>query len=223
MKIRKRALSTVLLLFLCLGLIFLLWVEGSYGRYTISGRYSASPDRILRQLMLEEAEELCRPEEDIILYAAGEHLLLLHTDIPFYSLCKFENDTAFLTTSLAFSPYKFDKDIWLPVYACTRSPDAAYAETELFISSAALSDDPEKPMQGEYLFPRVACEKGVACFPMSWNSRFAGEDTLINSFQNCVINGSSINGIYYRALLRFYDAEGELLSETVFELGKKES
>ena len=223
MKRKKRAASTALLLFLCFALIFLLWVDGGFGRYSVSGRYSLPPERLLRQLMLPDAEEICRPEEGIVLYDTGRHLLLMHTDIPFYSLCEFENGAAFLTSPLSFGPNAFKNDIWLPIYAYTRSPDAAFAEMELFISSTTLSSDPEKPMQGDYLFPSVPCENGVAYFPMSWNEGFVGEESLITSFSNCVMNGSSINGVYYRAALRFYDAEGELISDSMFELGKKES
>ncbi len=221
MKRRKRVMGTAVCLFLCLVLVFLLWVDSGFGQYTLFGSHSYHPERVVRQLMLEKAEEIYRTE-DVRLYDAGKHLLMLESGWPVHALCKFENDAAFLSHYF-LGPYVFDKEIWLPIYAYTRSPDAAYADMALFISSTALSSDPEKPLQGEYILPSTPCENGIVYFPMSWHSRFVGEDTLINSFRNCVMNGSIVNGIYYRAVLRFYDADGCLISESVFEMGEKES
>lgn len=222
MKTKKRAIATAVCLLASLLLLFLIWVDNSFGRHNMFGASAIPAERMLRQLMLEDAEEIFRGEDDIRIYDGGKYMLMLQNGRQNFSLCEAENDAAFFCTT-ALSQRAYNEYIDLPICAYTRDPKAASAEMELFISSDVLSADGVDPRQERYSFPAVPCEDGTAFFRLEREARDSGEAWLISDFKNCLFYGSIANGIYYRAELRFYDTDGALISESIFEMGKKES
>ena len=222
MKKRKRAITAAVCLFLCLATFFLIWVNHNYGRYNILGRPTLPPQRVIRQLMLPEAEELFRTEEGSIIYDAGEYLLSLEKDRQNYSLCRYENGAAVLSP-MELSIGHMKNDIYLPFYAYTRSPEAKSAELEIYVSRTISPYGSGEPQELHCVLPSESCAEGLAAFSLRMESADSHTVSLAEDFGYCLDRGSIVNAVYYKMNLRFYDAEGTLISESVFEMGEKES
>ena len=225
MKKRKRAITAAVCLFLCLATFFLIWVNHDYGRYNILGRPTLPPQRVIRQLMLPEAEEVYRSERDSIIYDAGEYLLALENGMQNYSLCRFENGAAVLSPmELGIGYINFtNNDMYLPFYAYTRSPEAVSAELEIYVSRTKSSYSSGEHHELHCILPSESCTDGLASFTLRMESADSHTSSLIYDFWHCLDWGSIVNAVYYKMDLRFFDAKGELISESGIEMGEKES
>jgi len=221
-KKRKRTITAAVCLFLCLVTLFLIWVNNDYGRYNIWGRPTMPPQRVIRQLMLPEAEEVYRSESDTIIYDAGEYLLALEKGMQSYSLCRFENGAAVLSPMELGIGHIYN-DVYLPFYAYSRSPEAAAAELEIYVSRTKSSYGSGEHHELHCVLPAESCADGLATFTLSMESADSLTVSLAEDFWRCLDWGSIINAVYYKIDLRFFDTKGELLSESVFEMGEKES
>lgn len=222
MKKRKRAITAAVCLFLCLATLFLIWVNHDYGRYNLLGRSTLPPQRVIRQLMLPEAEEIYRSERDSIIYDAGEYLLALENGNQNYSLCRFENGAAVLSP-MELGIGHIYRDIYLPFYAYTRSPEATAAELEIYVSRAISPYGSGEHHELHCILPSESCTDGLATFTLLMESADSHTVSLAEDFWHCLDWGSIVNAVYYKMNLRFFDATGALISESIFEMGEKES
>ena len=223
MKIRKRGIRTAVCLALSALLLFLIWVNNGYGRYTLLDRYSVPAQRILRQLILEDAEEVYRTE-DARLYDAGKYMLMLVNEWQTYSLCEFENDAAVLPgkRGIGFTGSAVT-DIELPFYALRRHSGAESAELEIYVSRTQSPYDSGEHHELHFTLPSESCADGLSVFTLRIDNPDSHTVSLADDFRLCLDRGSIVNAVYYKMNLRFYDTDGALISESVFEMGEKES
>ena len=224
MKKRKRAISAAVCIFLCLAIFFLIWVNNDYGRHNLLGRSSLPPQRTIRQLMLPEAEKVYRSEDDIIIYDAGKYMLMLEMGWQNYSLCPFENGAAVLPSlsGIVYEGSAFT-EIELPFYALHHHSGAERAELEIYASRTLSPYGSGEHHELHCVLPSESCAENLASFTLRIDCADSHTASLANDLWLCLKNGSVVNAVYDKMNLRFYDAEGKLLSESVFEMGEKES
>ena len=222
MKIRKRGIRTALCLALSALLLLLLWVNSGYGTYShlpISMRL----DRLQRQLMLEKLETVHRGEDGSYVCDGGEYMLLTDKGRS-YSLCKLENGAAVLpgNRGMGFTGSAVT-DIGLPFYALHRHSGAGSAELEIYVSRTVSPYGSGEHRELHFTLPSESCADGLATFTLRIENPDSHTVSLAEDFRLCLDRGSVINAVYYKMVLRFYDTNGALISESVFEMGEKES
>ncbi len=222
MKKKKRAITSAVYIALCLVLVFLMWVDSGFGQYTLFGSRLLHPERVIRQLMLEKAEEVYRSEGDAIIYDAGEYLLALEKGMQNYSLCSFENGAAVLSP-MDFGIGYIHNDIYLPFYAYSRSPEAISAELDIYVSRTLSPYDSGEQHELHRTLHSESCSEGLATFTLRMENADSHTISLAEDLRLCLDRGSIVNAIYYKLNLRFFDGEGKLITESVFEMGQKES
>ncbi|MBQ8263990.1 MAG: hypothetical protein IJY96_04340 [Oscillospiraceae bacterium] len=222
MKIRKRGIRTALCLALSALLLFLIWVNNGYGTYSYLPM-SMRLDRLQRQLMLEKLETVHRGEDGSYVCDGGEYMLV--TDMGrSYSLCKLENDAAVLPgkRGIGFRGSAVT-EIELPFYSLHRHSGAESAELEIYVSRTLSPYGSGEHRELHFTLPSENCTDGIATFTLRIESPDSHTVSLADDFRLCLDWGSIVNAVYYKINLRFYDTNGELISESVFEMGEKES
>lgn len=223
MKIRKRSLRAAVCLILSAVLLFLIWVNNGYGCYPLLGHSSVPAQRVLRQLMLEDAEEVYRTE-DARIYDAGIYMLMLVNERQTYSLCEFENDAAVLPgkRGIGFTGSAVT-DIELPFYSLHRHSGAESVELEIYVSRTLSPYDSGEHHELHFTLPSENCTDGLSIFNLRIENPDSHTVSLADDFWLCLDRCSITNAVYYRMNLRFYDTEGNLISESVFEMGEQKS
>ena len=224
MKKRKRAITAALCLFLCLLIFFLIWVENAYGRHNIWGRSTFPPQRLIRQLMLPDSEEVYRSKDGLSIYNSEKYMLMFVKETQNYSLCKFENGAAILPGTCGIGVAGGDfAEILIPFYALHRHNEAARAELEIHVSRTSSPYGSGDGHELHCLLPSESCTDTLALFTLRTDNSNSHIASLAEDFWLCLNNGSIINAVYYKMNIRFYDADGALISDSVFEMGEKES
>ena len=223
MKKKKRLVTGAVCLVLSALLLFLLWVNSGYGSYSYLPM-SMRLDRLQRQLMLEELEIVHRSEDGIYVCDAGEYMLMLQNGNQDYSLCKFENGASVLPSKrgIGFAGSGFT-EIELPFYALHRHSGAESAELEIYVSRTASLYGSGEHHELHCVLPSESCGENLAAFKLRIENPDSHTVSLADDLWLCLDRGSIINAVYYRINLRFYNAHGTLISESLFEMGEKES
>lgn len=220
---KKRAITTALCLLAALLLVFLIWADNAFGRYSLYGS-GVPAERTLRQLMLEGAEEIYRGEDGFLIYDAGEYMLTLQNGNQNYSLCEFENGAAVLAGNRSIGFFTSTvTEIELPLYSLHRHSGAERAELEIYVSRTVSPYGSGEHQELHCVLPSESCADGLSIFNLRIKNPDSHTVSLAEDFWRCLDRGSITNAVYYKMNLRFYDADGAIISESVFETGEKES
>lgn len=222
MKIRKRSLRAAVCLGLSAVLLFLIWVNSGYGRFGYLPM-SVKLERLQRQLMFEDMELVHRSENGDYVCDAGEYMLVTDNGGS-YSLCGFENGAAVLPGNRGIGFFGSTvTEIELPLYSLHRHSGAERAELEIYVSRTVSPYGSGEHQELHCVLPSESCADGLSIFNLRIENPDSHTVSLADDFWRCLDRGSITNAVYYKMNLRFYNTDGAIISESVFEMGEKES
>ena len=214
--VRKRICRTLLWSGLCVLLIFALWVNSGFA---LPGAESVTR-REARRYMLPEPDFLIKGADGESYYMAGDEVISTTENgyiDGFFSL----DGGAALTMSpeLLWRDFSFmtDAEKIMRLYAVDKVDGAAYVELELWLRrSKAYYYNADEDLERLY-YPRCTDYDGTtASFVLDFSDSTALEFGMLQDLRS-VITSDVSDMLSYRATLRYYDAEGNLLDEVVRE------
>lgn len=211
--VKKRAAVFVLCLLLSLVMIFALWLDNAFSPPSEEGM----EQRIARQYMLADFQLVAEGTEFERVYKSGGELVLLDrfSRPVFYPL---EGRAAFFPGTVVFwSPEPGDDPDCraMELYAYDEIEGAASVELEFWLQDEA--SEGGEVFRAVYTPRCTEYTEGLAIFLLAQSEPDQGEFEAFNTLSTGAVFGNAVNGISYRATLRYYDAQGRLLDEVVRE------
>jgi len=212
--VKKRIALLSLCVLLSFFMVCAMWLDNAFSPRTEEGM----EQRMARQHMLADFQLVAEGTEFGRVYKSGEELVLFDSfsRLVFYPL---EGRAAFFPGTVVFwSPEPEDDPDCraMELYAYDEVEGAASVELEFWLRDEA--SEGGEIFEGSYNPQCTEYSDGLAIFLLAQSEPDLREFEAFNALSTGAVFGNAVNGISYRATLRYYDAGGRLLDEVVREM-----
>ncbi len=229
---KKRLIKTALLLIASAALLFLTWLEDGMAVYN----HRAYVNRIARRYMLSDLSPVGGSKNTDYVFDVGDRVLFISANGSPVNVREKENGCALQpSTSQSWSR---DMDMSVPFYFTAYCDDSSAVSAELELHIRQTADGEDSTLWEHSYSSSASVKKGLASFAVKtesdevadadninlWNGLmgFSSRDSYIEysifaNIQSWAYTGE-MQSFSATATVRFYDAGGDLISETAIIL-----
>ena len=212
--VKKRAALLAACLLLSILMVCAMWLDNAFSPRTEEGM----EQRRAKQYMLTDFQLVAEGTAFDRVYKSGEELALFDSfsRLVFYPL---EGRAAFFPGTVVFwSPESGDDPDCraMELYAYDEVEGAVRVELEFWLRDEA--SEGGEIFEATYTPACTGYAEGLATFLLAQSQPDQREFEAFNALSTGAVFGKAVNGISYRATLRYYDAGGKLLDEVVREM-----
>ncbi len=234
---KKRITRIALLLIASALLLFLIWLES--GMITFSDR--AFVNRTVRQYMLSDLSPEGHGKNADYVFDAGDNVMFISTNGYSVKVREMQNGCS-LQPSTSQS-WRQDMDMSVPFYFTAYCEDSSAASAQLELHIRQAPDNEVAVLWERSYSSTTSVKKGLASFAVKTESDEVADDdnwhpgdgllgfsnresyleySAFAKLQTWASTGE-MPGYSAVAKLRIYDSKGELITESIFKMGEKES